>query len=223
MSKKTREEKIANPDEIVRILAAARVPVPRFDTAVKEVVPPTPEDFARAEGYYLLFFVQYLLGLRVGEITRLRFEYLEPNRKGGLLWVRVPTLKQRAKPPLISVPVLWGDSVIQRAFDRQRLPPGTQWLFPSPVARGKATDADTATHAFKRLVRSAGVRECLTTHSLRHAAATAVSKACGSKKMVQQFLRHAEEQDTTDVYIHEPLESWQRIRGCLRLPPMPKG
>jgi integrase len=141
--------------------------------------------------------------------------------KGALRWVKVPTLKQRAKPPLLPVPVLWGDSVIMRAFDRQRLPPGTQWLFPSPVARGKPMDCDSVTHAFKRLVRSSGVRGCLTTHSLRHAAASAVSRACGNKKMVKQFLRHSDE-DATDVYIHEPPESWARLRGCLRIPPLPK-
>lgn len=224
MGKKTREEKIARPEEIARILAAARRPIPRFDANLKQTLPPTAEDYAKAESYYLLFFTQYILGLRVGEVTQLRFEHLEPQPRASMLWVRCPTLKQGVKkPPLVGVPVLWGESVIRRAFDRQRLPVGSQWVFPSPVMRGAHMDKDTVTHAFKRLVRTAGVRDCLTTHSLRHAAASALFARCGNKKTVQHFLRHSDaKQDSTDIYIHETPETWQRMYGCLRLPPLPK-
>lgn len=219
---KTRDEKLAFPHEIVALLDAARDPQPHLDSW-RRVQPLDEDDRLRAESHYLLFSLMYLLGLRVGEAVSLRPEHLLPGSRAGLRFVAVPTLKQNARKdpaapkapvPLMDTPVLWGDAVVVYAFDPARC--RGPWLFPAYTDPTRPLPPEVACREFKAIARRAGIRDCLSTHCLRHAAAAAVEFRSNEKTM-HEFIRHTTKR-SIDVYSHVPPERWAMLYGCLALP-----
>lgn len=176
---------------------------------------------------YLMFALMYLLGLRIGEATQLKWEYLGPlNAKGEPICVRVPTLKQRQdSPPLLTVPVLSHHNLVLAAFDRRRLTKDQRrarspWLFPGDNGT-KPLSHTQAYRVWEHCREAARLDARYTPHCLRHTAATTLARAGVPKTpLIVAFLRHKTRGDATDVYIHATPTEWVKWRGVLDLPPL---
>lgn len=189
---------------------------------------------------YYLFTLQYLLGLRIGEVIQLRYEHLGPIESGWPLYVEVPTLKKRTQSdahppdeatglPLYKVPVLSHPALVVAAFDpRYRRGRGAQspWLFPPMLWRtqrhmGRAR-VFQLWHQARELVQ---LPPWYSPHALRHTASAYLYERCRSVPQVARFMRHTpsgprDEGGTTVLYIHFTPEQWARCRGALDLPPL---
>lgn len=223
-SRKSDEQKYFSRPEVSALLYAARERTRDFPA-------------------YYMIALQYLLGLRIGEVLQLRYDHLGPlDTSGRVVYVNVPTLKKKsaaraARPicpftdkPLYPVPVLSHASLVAHAFDRkshaehERTSP---WLFPSRSASGKRPL--TRSQAFRRFhaVReAAGLPDYYTPHALRHSSATALYERCRRNRVVSVFLRHSDgtrDEDgaaVTHRYVHFSPAVWQEYRGALDLPPL---
>jgi integrase len=190
---------------------------------------------------YVLFSIQYLLGARIGEACRLRYEHLGPLEvKTGLpIYVNVPTLKkggakEKNLPPTMAVPVLGSPALMAYAFNRSWRDKDARkspWLFPGQDSRHPLS-VKTAIRWFHNIAETAGLRSELTPHAMRHSAATRLSEACGDRmRLVTAFLRQtpgtgfnsANADGAAAVssrYVHVSQETWQRYPGVLDLPPL---
>lgn len=191
---------------------------------------------------YYLITLQYLLGLRVGEVIKLRYEHLDPRRDrfGDPIIVWVPTEKkgelaksrsricQATGLPLFSVPVLSHGALIAAAFNRALRPTKEErespWILPSLQSAKRFMARRTAIQKFD-LAKSAGyLNDAYTSHTLRHTAATRLYEKCNTTRIVAEFLRHdrtggrGAEGATTNRYIHITTEQWMKYRGCFDLP-----
>lgn len=202
---------------------------------------PGVSDPGQAVNAYLMFTIQYLFGLRIGEVIRLRYEHLGPRDETG--WpefVNVPTLKKRegnsgvgrckaTNLPLYPVPVLSAPRLVLSAFNPQYRVDETDrkspWLFPgrSNKTHLSPTQANNLFHVAKT---EALLPDALSPHTLRHAAATHLYEKCRRRRVVTEFLRQSPgggfSKDggaaVTDRYIHVTPEQWRLFRGALDLP-----
>lgn len=206
---------------------------------------------ARLAGHakaYLMFFTQYLLGLRIGEVIRLRYDHLGPMVRGRPTFVKIPTLKKRkgnwrgvpvdkncigpgGDPlPLFPVPVLSHPEIILAAFNREyRQTPAekkSEWLFPGRSPR-KHLSRVQAINLFHRFKGDAHLPDYFSPHALRHAAATHLYEKSSKVSVCTQFLRHSAgggrsvgsgESAQTAGYVHVTEEQWRTYWGALDIP-----
>ncbi len=220
--RKTRREKVLAPTEVAALLHAAR----ELGETAK-----TPKQRLVLRRDYMLFWAQYLLGLRAGEVTTLRYSHVRRSDAAGCptsIWV--PTLKKAKTPdglaPLEPVAVLSYPGLMRTIFDRAWRPRTWQrsiYLFPSPRDMRQPYPTTSASRRFKVLLREAGLDPIYSPHSLRHSASSALARAGASKNMVAEFLRHSVSSSragmtVTDVYLHATDDDWEKLRGALDLP-----
>lgn len=189
-----------------------------------------------AQGYRF-FALQYLFGLRVGEVVALRFEHMGPLGANGLpTLVNVPTLKKRKVGPhgsvLLPVPVLGSPKLVLHCFDKARCTrrlKDSPWLFPGQDPSNHMSTS-TAILWFHQIADAAYLSKGYTPHTLRHTAISRVMDKTGDRiRLASAFARHsmgsgrAAEQSggaaVTWKYIHVRSEELlERYPGILDLP-----
>ncbi len=155
-------------------------------------------DVSTAEGTrnYAIIEVLYSCGLRVSELTRLRFTelYLEE----GFIRVEGKGSKQRLVP--IS------DTAIQKI--RNWLPYRSEinirkgheeFVFVS--SRGTAISRITVFHYVKQYAQAAGIQKEISPHVFRHSFATHLLERGANIRVIQEMLGH-EKITTTEIYTH---------------------
>lgn len=191
---------------------------------------------------YFMFSLQYVLGLRIGEVIMLRYDHAGPLATDGCpKWVNVPTLKKgeedhRAErcphtgKPLYPVPVLSLRNIVAAAFDPKYRAVKSPWLFPAKGGRDatKHLSRSYAIQRFHALQEEACLPDYLSTHALRHSAGTFLYEKSNRRRVVSLFLRHSfgglgrgdgDGAAVTDRYIHFRVADWQQFAGALDLPP----
>jgi len=193
---------------------------------------------------YLMFALQFLLGLRVGEVILLRYEHLGPRDGAWPEYVMIPTLKKRytggvrdsaTNLPLFPVPVLSHPGLVLAGFNpeyRKGREKKSQWLFPGRHPKDHMT-ISWAIKLFHIYCDHAQLRrQEFTPHSLRHTAATYLHEKAKRDLVVSIFLRHSvsyrpgDGAAVTKRYIHVTEEQWKSYRatktspGPFDLPPL---
>lgn len=148
-----------------------------------------------------VFALMYVLGMRVGEATLLRYTDLgKTDTSGAVRSVKVPTLKKRVKlkrgqvappagkpdpdhrrvqVPRMEVPVLAHFDWVRRAFDHSRRRGKaalSEFLFPSPLTPERPMTTRYVMMAWKDACAKGGVDPQMTSHSLRHTVTTELAR-----------------------------------------------
>lgn len=155
-------------------------------------------DLSTAEGTrnYAIIETLYSCGLRISELTNLRFPDLYPDE--GFIRVEGKGSKQRLVP--ISETALqkirnWlpyrNQIVIQKGHE--------EILFVS--SRGKAISRITVFYYLKRYAEMAGLKKTISPHVLRHSFATHLLERGANIRVIQEMLGH-EKITTTEIYTH---------------------
>lgn len=191
--RKSEAERFLEPDEIVRLLAAAGA--------------------SRAHGLYAICVVMLNLGLRVGEALSIRLRDISPNARS----VRVRTEKRRRETwhtldvaPAVAL-------VLQRQVRIARNCYSSPWLFPSGWRRrpGEPWTRRGVQLAFAAAVKAAGIDRAVTPHSLRHTRATMLYRASGDLRLVAHDLRHSDDRSAS-VYVGLDGEAYRK--ACRSVP-----
>ncbi len=176
------------------------------------------------------FLLMYVLGLRLGEVIRLRYANVGARDSAGKIRsVRVPTEKKlryvagkrvQIDPldALYEVPVLAHHDWIAKAFDpRTRVGKAavSAWLFPSPRTPDRHVSDRLVDYAFREARGRGGVADVYSSHALRHTAATEIARTLARRghgeneveAWVGKFLRHSDAAvmkgaKVTRLYIH---------------------
>ena len=155
-------------------------------------------DLSTAEGTrnYAIIETLYSCGLRISELTNLRFTDLYPDE--GFIRVEGKGSKQRLVP--ISETALqkirnWlpyrNQIVIQKGHE--------EILFVS--SRGKAISRITVFYYLKQYAEMAGLKKTISPHVLRHSFATHLLERGANIRVIQEMLGH-EKITTTEIYTH---------------------
>jgi len=156
----------------------------------------------------------YAAGLRLSEGTHLQIADIDSGR----MQLRIRAGKGRKERVVPLSPRLLE---ALRAYWRQRRPP--TYLFPGRTAQTPLSST-TIQKACKTAALAAGIRRCITPHTLRHSYATGLLEAGVDLLTIGQLLGH-KSFTTTMVYLHvrrphlqstpSPLD-WLPVRQCPR-------
>jgi site-specific recombinase XerD len=133
----------------------------------------------------------YACALRVSELVRVQVDEIDGGRH--LLHVRGAKGRKDRYVPLS--PTLLGQ---MRSFWKGHR--NGRWLFPGKIPEGHIGPR-TVQHMIPRLARVAGIGKRVTTHTLRHTAATHWLEAGVDLRTIQLFLGHTN-LNTTAIYMH---------------------
>lgn len=214
-------------DRVIARTPCTRITLPKGDDV--EVVPPTVDEIEAVRAaldprYRAVPLVLAGSGLRIGELLGLGL--YDVNYLGREIRVERQRLQTNAIGPLKSkasrrtVPI--GQVVVDGLTEHLREFPGTdealfvdEWLKPLTYSRWKKALAAAS--------RSAGVS--ISSHDLRHFAASALISGGASVKQVQAFLGHASAVITLRTYAHLFPGDEDRTRVVLdaALSPLAKG
>ncbi|HCC85951.1 MAG TPA: tyrosine recombinase XerD, partial [Porphyromonadaceae bacterium] len=155
-------------------------------------------DLSTAEGTrnYAIIETLYSCGLRISELTNLRFTDLYPDE--GFIRVEGKGSKQRLVP--ISETALqkirnWLPYRNQIAIQKGH----EEILFVS--SRGKAISRITVFYYLKQYAEMAGLKKTISPHVLRHSFATHLLERGANIRVIQEMLGH-EKITTTEIYTH---------------------
>lgn len=167
--------------------------------------------------HYLLFVLAGNLGLRVGELVRIKVSDIRQDEKG--YYLRVPTLKRNVKKGVIKGSIKKGQlpevyeeipvsveivKLLKLHINKYKL---NDWLFPW---RSSHLPEYTTARIFKRYAKKAGINKDYSIHCLRHFKGFQMYKATMDLKAVQIILRHRSIK-TTSIYAGADLETKRRI------------
>ena len=180
----------------------------------------------RNERDYVLFFLCGNLGLRVGELVRLRVSDIMKDEKG--YYLKIPTLKrgvvkgkvkgtiQRGELPKTyeDIPLSSDLAPIREILNKYILKYKIKsWIFPY---RGLHLPEYTVARYFKSYVRKAGLDPRYSIHALRHFKGFCTYKQTVDLKSVQILLRHRDIK-TSSIYADANLDSKRKIVEGLEL------
>ena len=182
------------------VMAGIRLPQPKR----RQIMVPTRDevqrilDAAHSEFHRTMLLASYAAGLRRMEVTALRIEDID--NASNLLHVR----QGKGDKPRATV---LGPALLEelRAHWRRYSPPHG-WLFPArdPASRrfeDRPMPRNSATKAFMKAAKRAGVRSGLTHHGLRHGFATHLLEDGVDIRTIQVLLGHVR-LETTAQYAH---------------------
>ncbi len=178
----------------------------------------------------LLFGLMYAAGLRVGEVTRLRWRDLDFQRRTINVWqgkgrsdrlVMLPAsfqpllerLAAEAAPTDFLFP---SEAARYTATKRTSYPKGKQFEKESPVHQGakRHLSPRTVERAVKTAVQIAGIGKAVTPHSFRHAFATHLLEHGTDVRFIQKFLGH-KRLETTRIYTNVAVMRQQQVTSPL--------
>jgi integrase/recombinase XerD len=151
-----------------------------------------------------VLYIAYSAGLRVSEITKLKTEDIDLDRK--LLYVR------RAKGRKDRYTLLSEKTLELLTKYRNVYKPG-KWLFEGQ-GLGKPLSVRSMEKIFKKACIIAGIQKEVSIHSLRHSFATHLLENGTDIRYIQELLGHAYTK-TTEIYTHVAKRDFLRIRSPL--------
>ncbi len=174
--------------------------------------------------WYMLFYLQGNLGLRVGEVVRLRTEHLDTANCS----IKIPTLKQEGHKgihkgsisrnvipkTLIDMPVseVMMEKITSYLTDHRYKYKGKGWLF--PYKDGGHVPEYFVRRAFKSAIRHAKLSPIYSPHSLRHCKGIQAYRKLKDIRAVQALLRHRNISSTV-TYTHLDLEAKRELTNEL--------
>lgn len=146
---------------------------------------------------HLIIAMLWALGLRISELSALKVKHFEPDHANsvGLLRVRGKNKKQRA---LFVVDTLYNEL---RAYLDYELSPKTKNAPLFPIEAGTAISNNRVLKMIKERGRTAGIKQRLTPHVLRHCFATEMYHAGVPLGAIQTMMGHTNKAETS-IYIH---------------------
>lgn len=153
--------------------------------------------------YYMLFRVQYLLALRIGEVIRLKWQDIDLEKK-ELCLVNSKS-KALEKLPLSDEVVC----LLKRwKYYREE---GVEWVFPA-VTKPEIHIAYTlADKRFKETIRRAGLPEWGHPHCLRHTRLSKFYRFSKNWELTRMLARHKSAHTTFEYYVHA---SYEELRNA---------
>ncbi len=155
-------------------------------------------DLSTAEGTrnYAIIETLYSCGLRISELTNLRFGDLYPDE--GFIRVEGKGSKQRLLPISETALQKIGNWLPYRS--QIKIQKGhEEMLFLS--SRGKAISRITVFYYMKQYAEMAGLKKTISPHVLRHSFATHLLERGANIRVIQEMLGH-EKITTTEIYTH---------------------
>ncbi len=151
-----------------------------------------------------ILYIAYSAGLRVSEITKLRTEDIDLDRK--LLYVR------RAKGRKDRYTLL-SEKTFELLTKYRNVYKPEKWLFEGQ-GFGRPLSVRSMEKIFKKACVIAGIRKEVSIHSLRHSFATHLLENGTDIRYIQELLGHAYTK-TTEIYTHVAKRDFLRIRSPL--------
>lgn len=155
-------------------------------------------DLSTSEGTrnYAIIETLYSCGLRVSELTSLRFSNLYFDE--GFIRVEGKGDKQR----LVPISEIAINKINDWLYYRNQInvkPGSEEVVFISP--RGKAISRITVFHFIKQYAEAAGIKKEVSPHVFRHSFATHLLERGANIRVIQEMLGH-EKITTTEIYTH---------------------
>lgn len=152
----------------------------------------------------LMLNITYSAGLRVGEVSRLKLQDIDFERKS----IRVTQGKGRKdRISLLSENV----ALMMKTYVEQYMP--RMWLFEGQEP-GKPISDRTVQAVFQQAMEKAGVKRAVGIHSLRHSFATHLLENGTDIRYIQELLGHKSSK-TTEIYTHVSNASMLKITNPL--------
>lgn len=162
---------------------------------------------------YILFLIAGNLGLRVGEVVRLRKQDLDFNEKT----INVPTLKQKSKGPLKrgKLPEIYvklpGENIMNNKIFQSYINSvylkQSEFLFPGKDKKHSYLSESGAQKTFKMYLKKLGIRASF--HSLRHFRGDSIYKETLDLLSVSKILRH-KSLKYARTYVHPGMKEMRR-------------
>ena len=180
--KKAKEMQVLTPPEITRFLIQAK-----------------------EEGYYELFLLELITGMRRGEILALKWRDLNP--KTGELHISRQVLKVNGKV-LISTPktkssnrmILLPPEMLELLAE-MKARTDSEWIFPSPVYPDEPRNPSAVYHRFQKILERANCKR-VRFHDLRHTFATMALENGMDIKTLSAMIGHVSAETTLNIYFH---------------------
>jgi integrase/recombinase XerD len=151
--------------------------------------------------------VLYASGLRVSELTSVRFAHVNTNQ--GVIRILGKGNRERLIP-LGDESVKWLAEFVRGPRAEILLERQTDYLF--PTRRGDRMTRQAFWHIIKRYAAKAGVQKELSPHTLRHAFATHLLNRGADLRVVQMLLGHSD-LSTTQIYTHVARERLKEMHA----------
>jgi len=160
----------------------------------------------KSEKYRVLFRLQFLLALRIGEVIGLRWCDVEEREKR--VWVLNSKNGTREHLPLLpEVKRLLHNWRLRSAFDLGL----SGWVF--PAVRGGHVCYVLADKRFKEAVRRGNLPDWVHPHCLRHSRLSQFYRFSKNWELTRLFARHINASTTFEYYVHA---SSQELEAGLR-------
>ena len=156
---------------------------------------------AKEEGYYELFLLELMTGMRRGEILALRWSDLdfrtgelkiERQVRGGV--ISVPKTKSSVRTIILPTALLEILSEYKKSVN-------SEWIFPSPKDSSKTRDPSAARKRLQIILDRAGCKR-MRFHDLRHTFATMALEHGMDVKTLSATIGHMSAKTTLNVYSH---------------------
>jgi integrase/recombinase XerD len=193
------EGKLDFPDHWIRPKREKKLPSVLSQNEVLRILQSTKNLKHRA-----ILTLIYSVGLRVGEVVKLKRKDVDPSRK--VIHIR----QGKGKKDRYTVLSDAGFSLLQLYIKSEQ---PIDYLFPSGEEKDMITER-TVQYVFEKSKRIAGITKPATVHTLRHSFATHLLEEGTDLRYIQELLGH-ESPKTTEIYTHVSIKDIRRIRSPL--------
>ena len=171
----------------------------------------------------VMLSLSYGCGLRAGEVVRLKVKHIDSAQK----IIRVEQSKGRKDRNVMLSPEMLG---LLREWWKVRpsrydagIPVQERWLFPGSKGRraGKPITTRHLNRLFHAAAEAAGIRKCVTLHSLRHSFATHLLERGTDIRIIQALLGH-DKLETTARYTRVATGMIAKVESPLDMLSQPK-
>lgn len=162
-----------------------RVPVVLSESEVRQIL-----QAARSLRDKLLIGLMYATGMRISEVTKLRWNDFDFQRLTVSIWNAKGKSDRQVTLPQSYAPLL---KELASRFDP------TDYVFPGEQKSGRFLSTRTGQRIVTRTVQLAGISKRITPHSFRHAFATHLLEHGTDIRFIQRLLGHVR-LETTTIY-----------------------
>jgi integrase len=144
-------------------------------------------------------------GLRNGEVTRMRWEYIN--------WDSAFYFNPKGKTRKARRPVPLSDRVMAllRIIQQEQFGRADGWVFPSKKSRSGHIELSGIEHVFRKIARELGIPDALKLYCASHTFGTVAMAETRNPGLVKEVMGH-ESLDTTMGYLHPDTAQSNRIR-----------